>query len=915
MDKLTEVWNRLRGLARRRQIERELEEEMSFHIEMKTRELVEAGMSEEQARRAARRVFGNRALLEEDSRGAWRFVLLETTLQDVRYGTRTLLRNPLFAAAVVMTLALGIGANTAIFSLLDSVALRPLPVQSPEELYVFGSRYSMTTIQADGVAERNPDFFSHPLYRDFREHGTTFSDLAAFSSWPVDVHLTPDEASPGVSAQRALAWLVSGNFFETLGVQAALGRALTSEDDRTPGAHPVVVLSHAFWARRFGQDEDVIGRPLRMNGMEYTVLGVTPPGFRGVTVGLDTDIWVPLAMQAQLTRGPSDLDDRNILWLRLVGRRQRGIEAEQAAARTNDLFQRMLVKEAGSDLTPDTRQAIARLTTELVPFERGFSGLRRRYARPLLVLMTVVGLLLLIACANVANLLLARAARRGREIAVRLTLGASRSRLVRQLVTESLLLALAGGAVALLVARWTTGFILGLIYSGPVPLDVGIDLRVLGFTLGVSLLTAFLFGLAPARRATRVDLLSTLKSQTGLASAGHRGWSLRQTLVVCQVALSLVLLVGAGLFLRSLDNLRSQDLGFHTEGLLQVDLDPQGGGYEAAQLSGLYQDLVEGIEALPAVESASLSSFSLLSGSRTRNEVFVDGYAPRTDEDRRIEQTVVTPGYFETIGARPLLGRPAEERDRQGAPRVALVNQSFARHYFGDESPLGRRFGVDGESSSRDFEIVGLMKNLKYNDLWADPARLVYFPFAQQGGYLHALQVRSREDLATVAAASQVRRLVSKVAPDLPILAIRSLTQEIDLSLRQEKLLSRLTGFFGLLALLLASIGLYGVLAYGVSQRTSEIGIRMALGAPRLRVLWMVLRSAMVWASIGVAIGALGALAAGRLVSSLLFGLAPTDPATILLAATVLLLVAAFAGYWPARRASRLDPVIALRCE
>jgi predicted permease len=911
-----ELWNRLRALFLRERIDRDLEEEMRFHLEMRARENAEAGMSETEATRAAQRAFGNRLLAREDSRQVWSLGLIETFVQDLRYGARTLWRSPLFSGAAVLTLALGIGANTAIFTLLDVVVLRRLPVERPGELYVFGARVGEGSMQTDGVSDdgvsdRDTSFFSHPLYQDFREHEDVFTTLAAVSSYSIKTYLSPDVGSRGSTVEIAEARLVSGSFFETLGVRALRGRTIGPEDDRVPGGHPVAVLSHAFWARHFASSPDAVGRLVRMNGTQYTVLGITPPDFQGATVGRPTDIWVPLAMQAELERGERQLADRNVMWLRIIGRLPEELSPELAERRTNELFRRLLVAEAGTEVTPRGRLEIERLTTHLTPFARGFEGLRRRFSRPLTVLMVVVGLVLLIACANVGNLLLARASSRQKEVAVRLALGASRRRLVRQLLTESLLLGLLGGALGLLLAHWILAFLLGLIVSGP-NLAVGLDPRVLAFTFGVSVATALLFGLAPARRATRLDLDPTLKSQRVISGESSRGVRLGQGLVVSQVALSLLLLIVAGLFLRSLQKLRGQDLGFRPEGVLIVEIDPQGGGYSTEQLQGLYRDLVEKLESLPGVDSASLSLFSPLSRSRWRTEASVEGYRPPTAEAARIEGTFVTPGYLQTIGVSLLGGREPDENDRQGAPKVAMVNEAFARQYFGTQSPLGRRFGVDGEESSREIEIVGLVPDFKVHDLREETPRLVYFPAAQHGGeYLYSLQVHARTELS----AGQVRDALGSVAPDLPITGVRSLGEQIEHSLRQERLLSQLTAFFGLLALLLAAVGLYGVLAYGVSQRTNEIGIRMALGAEPSRLLGTVLGTAMRWVGAGVVIGLSAALAASRLLSSLLFDLGPLDPVTLLVTPAALVLVAGLAACGPARRASRLDPVSALRHE
>jgi predicted permease len=883
---------------------------MRFHVEMRARENAEAGLSETEARRAAQQAFGNPVLAREDSRLVWGFGLLESILQDLRYGLRTLLRNPLFAGAIIATLALGIGANTAIFTLLDVVVLRRLPVDRPEELYVFGSWHGEGSMVSDGAPERHTALFSHPLYRDFHETSDVFSELAAVSSYAIWAYLRPDDSAGGAQLEAAETRLVSGSFFETLGVRAARGRTIGPEDDRVPGAHPVAVLSHAFWASHLGARPDAVGRPLRMNGMLYTVIGVTPPDFRGVTAGGPTDIWVPLAMQAQLERDDSTLGDRNVMWLRIIGRLPAAVSREQAEGRTNDLFHRLVALETGTEVTSEAQLQIERLTTHLAPFAKGFSRLRDGYSRPLLVLMAVVALVLLIACANVGNLLLARASNRQREVAVRLALGAGRRRLVRQLLTESLLLALLGGAAGLLVAHWILAFLLSLISAGPT-LDVDLDLRILAFTFGVSVVTALLFGLVPARRASRVEVDPALKSQTVISGEPLRGFSLRRSLVISQVALSLLLLVVAGLFLRSLQNLRGQELGFRPEGVLAASIDPQGGGYTSEELPGLYRDLVERLEALPGVDSASLAHYGLLTGSRRVLEVSVSGYTPPSDEAAQVETVFVTPGYLDTIGAPLLAGREPDERDREGAPRVAMVNEAFARHFFGTESPLGKRFGTDGEESSQEIEIVGVVRDLKVHDLWSETPRVAYLPVAQNMSPLYALHVRASATLPI----SRLKQTVAEVAPDLPVLSVRSLEEQVERSLRQERLLSQLTGFFGLLALVLAAVGLYGVLAFGVARRTNEIGIRMALGADPGQIRATVFASAMRWVGAGIALGLAAALAAGRLLSSLLFGLGAIDLPTLAGTTGVLLVVAAVAAFGPAWRASHLDPVRALRYE
>ena len=902
--------NRIRGLILGRRIERDLDEEMRYHLESRARELVAEGMPEAEARAAARRAFGSLTLASEDSRAAWRYGLLDSILQDVRYGARALRRTPVFTVAVTLTLALAIGANTAIFTLVDRVLLRSLALQDPDALVALGARPEMGARQSDGPPERDVNLFSYPLYRDFQRYTDVYSGLAAASSFPITVYLGSGAAAPSQQLEQAYALLVSGNLFRVLGAPVHMGRPLMPDDDRPDAKDPVVVLSHGLWTRRYAQDPAILGRRVRANGSDYTVVGVAGSDFRGLSLGIDIDLWIPMALQPTLMREASVLDQRNFMWLRLIGRLRPDVTRAQALLRTNELFRRLVTEEAGEKAGLETKMAIAKLATDLEPFARGFSNLRQQWGRPLVMLMVVVGLVLLIACANVGNLLLARSSSRQREFSMRLALGAGRGRLVRQLLTESLMLSALGGALGLLVAQWTGRFLSSRASAG---LDAGIDGRVLLFAGGVTGLAALLFGLVPAVRASGVGIQSALRSSSPTSSADRHGWRLRRALVVLQVAVSLCLLVGAGLLLRSFDNLRSQDLGFRVDSLLTAEIDPQGGGIDAAQLPQLHRALLERIGALPGVRAASLSLYGLLGGAQRIETASVDGYAPRPDEDTRAHMLFVTPRYFEAIGTPFTAGRPFDDRDRAGAPPVAIVSASFAQYYFGDQPAVGRRFGLDGPASSREIEIVGTVRDVKPTDLWERPPRVIYRPAAQVAGYLTSIEIRASGDPAVVA--PQVRRAISEVAPTLPVRDVGPLAAQIDASLRRERLLSEVTGLFGLVALALAAVGLHGVLAYGATQRTGEIGIRLALGARRPQILWLVLKQALVWLAIGAAIGLAAALVLGRLVSALLFGLDPFDPGTIGAAGATLVVVGVAAALWPALRAARLDPMRALRCE
>jgi predicted permease len=895
-------WRRTRRAA-------DLDEEIRGHLEMAARERIERGQATDDAERAARREFGNVGLIKEVTREMWGWTSVERLVQDLRYGARLLRRSPGFTIVAVLSLALGIGANSAIFSLINAVLLKTLPVGNPEQLVLFAI-----------VSPRDTDVsFSYPAYDDYRNLNAVFDGVAASGGTN---RMTMVVHEPGASAEfePVRAEKVSGNFFSVLGVGAVAGRTLTEADDRPGDARAVTVISYGFWNRRFGLDPSVVGKPITLGDLPFTIVGVAPPGFSGFEIGTKPDLWWPLQMETRFAPG-TDMNQRGWTWLRLMGRLRPGVSVAQARAAVNEPFQRELAetlrrREANNNkrLTVAQRNEVLEQRLELQPGQTGWTKLRSQFQQPLLIVMTVVGLVLLVACANVATLLLARAAARHKEIAVRVALGASRARLVRQLLTESVLLAGMGGVLGLIVARWGAGLLLAYVPNARwTSLDLDPDARMLGFTMVVSLLTGILFGLAPALRATTLALTPALKEQTS-ASGSHL--TLNKMLVVSQVALSLFLLIGTGLFVRTLQNLRSVDLGFRPDPVTMFSLDT-GRGYDAARRAALYQRVLERLEAVPGVQVASLSAFGLLTGNSYGQRVLVEGYTPQPDENMSCSGMVVGPKFFETMGIPILRGRGFDTRDHQAvlegqsrAPRAAVINQTMARYFFGDADPIGRRFATPGKPNDP-IEIVGVAKDTKYRTVREQTPRAFYLPSLSSQGVV--FEVRTAGRLAGIG--EIIRQTIRTLDPRVQVSEIRTMRDVVDESLVRERFLVTLSSFFSLFALLLASIGLYGVMSYSVARRTSEIGVRMALGATEDVVLWLVLRETLGMVLLGIAIGVPLALASTQLVSSLLYGLAATDPATMTVATLVLLTAAALAAYLPARRAARVDPIVALRSE
>ncbi len=874
-------------------------------------------------------------LLRRSAGAFWDALLLQPRrledemFQDLRFGIRLLLKHRGFTAVAVLSLALGVGANTAIFSLINVALLKTLPVEDPQQLVFF----MVAGPQGTGTG------FSYPLVEQFNRNNNSFTGIIAANT-AGRMRLTEPEA--GGQVEQVQAGRVSGNFFSVLGVGAVAGRTLTQDDDQPTGAQPVVVISYNFWKRRFGLDPGIVGRKITLDDFPFTIVGIAPPGFFGFEVGSSPDLWWPIRMTPQVIPGSQVLNDNSTRWLFAMARLKPGVNLEQARAEMDAVFRRQLnefAPERLASFTPTQKRNYFERNIKLVAGGTGFTWLREPIKQPLLILMTVVGLVLLIACANVANLLLARAAGRRKEIAVRLSLGAGRWRLTRQLLTESLLLAALSGALGLLLAQWGARLLLAYLpQERTATFDLAPDAQVLGFTLAVSLLTSLLFGLAPALRATRLDLASSLKDVVG-GSAGRSRLTLHKLLIVTQVALSLCLLVGAGLFARSLRNLKNLDAGFDRENVVLFSLDTPS-GYTLAQRVNLYRQALERLESLPGSRAASLASFSLLSGSGMNSNIVVEGYANRPDEDMDCHRLWVGPNYFATMGIPLLQGRdfgPQELQPQGGlptdqtaasqspqpqpsakpsAPMAAVINQTMARYFFRDENPLGRRFRLQrGPLGDIPIEVIGVIKDAKYYNLREQTLRTYYLSFFQRPREEEAatMLLRSFADPANTTTA--IQRAVRELDPQVQALNLRTMNEVVDRSLMQERFVAQLASFFSLFALLLASIGLYGVMSYATARRTREIGIRIALGARAVDVIRLVLRETMLLTGAGVVIGLGASFAATRLVTSLLFGLSPTDPLTIALAALLMLIVAALAGYLPARRAARVEPMQALRYE
>jgi predicted permease len=817
-------------------------------------------------------------------------------LQDARFGLRTFAKSPGFTAVAVLTLALGIGANTAIFTVFDALLLRLLPVEEPDKLLLVSH-----TVNGDF------DNLSYPVFAQFRERQNALSGLFATAGQ----HTVYQASVSGVDAaqilDRVYVTLASGEYFSVLGIQPAAGRFFTPDEDRVPGEHPVAVISFGFWERQFGRSPDAVGGRLQLRDTAFTVIGVAPRGFFGEAVGESPDLWAPLMMQPKLAP-ESFLEGSSIHWLKMFGRLKPGVETAPAEAELTLTLQQVMAGVLEED--PANNRRPGDYAIQLEPGAQGWGGWRRQFSKPLWVLMGLVSLVLLIACCNIANLLLSRAAGRQREIAIRLAVGCGRWRLIRQLLTESVLLACVGGALGLYLAWFGSDALVQLLTdpSDPMLLEPRLDARVFAFTLGVSLLTGVLFGLLPAAQTTALSLDAALKPTRG-AGQNRSQQRLSRALVAGQVALSLFLLVVAGLLVRSVENLYALDPGFDRQNVLLADVHESFFSKISPQL---YRTVEERLRTVPGVRSVSVSSFGLMQGGGWTSNATTAGSQGGEGSPVRVRINSVSPSYFETVGTRVLLGRAFEWRDNKEAAKTVILNEKLARELFGDENPIGKLLALGNEyDPAQAFEVVGVVQDAKYNNLREESQSSVYTPLMQSEYPFLSVEMRTAGD--PLAVAQQARDLLREEG--VLVREVKTLEEQTGRTLLEERMMAKLGGFFGLVALALASIGLYGVLSTAVARRTNEIGLRLALGARRADVLGLWLREAGVLVAAGIVLGVPAALVATRWIESFLFGLAPTDPLTIAGAIVVLSAVAALAAYLPARRAANLDPMEALRYE
>jgi macrolide transport system ATP-binding/permease protein len=904
---------------RRQEREQDLERELRTDLELEAEDQEAKGLSLEESRYAAQRALGNTTLLKEEVRTMWGGKWIEDFFNDVRHAVRQFRKAPGFTAAAVASLGVGIGANAAIFTIINTVLLKSLPVRDPGGLVLLGDAHG----SGSGVGiPRSGSFslYSYDLYKHLRET-KVFEGLCAVQSSQIDdVSIRRTGRGESESAQ---AKFVSGNYFDVLGVSATMGRTITAADD-SPSAPLVAVVSFRYWKDRLGGDPAAIGSNVYIGGASFAIIGVGPPEFYGETLKADPPaFWLPISADRQLNRVGALVDDPDEHWLYLMGRLAPDVSSAQARSRLTAALHNWLLGREGSSISAERRERISKTYVELTPGGSGIVHMQRAYSGTLRLLLGISIAVLLITCANIANLLLARGTARTVETSVRLALGASRGRLVRQSLAESLTLALAGGGLGLLVASAGTKLLIALFFRGSdyVPIGTSPDLRVLAFTFCLSCGAAIVFGLLPAIKGASMR-------GAGLGIKGsrlsHRPFGLGSVLIAGEVALSLVVLAGAGTFARSLANLAGQQFGFDRDRVLVVKIDTQHAGYEYKRLGPLYRQMYSRLNSLPGVKSASFSYYSPFNDCCWAFSVGVQGYTPKPEERMSVRLNRVSAGYFRTIGTKVLMGRAFDEQDAPASRRIAVVTEEFVRRFLPDENPIGSHFGIGDERNAGDLEIVGVVGNAKYDSPREEPTPMAFLPLLQlqrdelaaspdKSSFAGVIEVRSAGRPETIAA--ETRHALAEIDPRLPVMRVDTLSDHVSRELNQENVIASLATFFGLVALILSCLGLYGLMAYAVQRRTSELGVRIALGASRGSVIGMVVREALLRGLAGILIGIPAAFAVLRLVGSQLYGVSPNDPKYSVGAAVVLLVCITVAGYLPALRASRVDPLTALRYE
>jgi predicted permease len=904
---LRNVTRGFRGLFQKERVERELDEELREFVGANAAEKMRCGMGREQAYREAKMELGGMEAVKENVREATWESWIDTLASDLRFGFRLLRFNPIFAITAILSLALGIGANTAIFQLIDAVRLRTLPVHNPQEIarIAIDGRHGAS----GSFSSRYPDL-TYALWEQVRNKQEGFSSLFAWS--PAQFNI-----SPGGEVHHVQGLWVSGEFFSTLGIEPELGRLLTPEDDRAGCGSAGAVISNSFWHREYGGEQSVLGQNLAVNGHPIPIIGVTPPDFYGVEVGRYFDVALPVCAEPLVNGENSQLQSRIGWWLAAMGRLKPGWNVQRAGAQLRAISPGIFEAVLPTEFNPQNAKTFLQYNLGAFPADSGVSDLRASYEKPLWLLLGLAGLVLLIAAANLGNLMLARASAREKEMAMRMAVGAGRARLVRQLLVESLLLAAIGALVAAVLAGSLSQVLVTSMSTKDDPLfmNLGTDWRVLGFTAALAVLTCVLFGLAPALRATSVAPRLALKESAGGGSKGRSRFGLRRVLVVSQIALSLTLLVGALLFARSMNNLAKVDAGFQRDGILVTDIDfttlklPNEGRGQFAD------ELLKHVRGIAGVQAAAIAEIVPLSGNGMAHDIFMgdtgqpEGEAPVATFNR------VSPNYFRTMNTPLLAGRDFDERDVANSPNVAIVSESFVKKFVKEGNPIGTRFRVRRmNQTSAPFEIVGVVKDTKYVDLREEFQPLVYTAVAQYDHPDNDAQILIRSDLSLFGLIASVKSVASEANPNLDVSFV-PFHKMIEDGLLRDRLMARLSGFFGMLAVLLAVIGLYGVISYMVASRRTEIGIRMALGAGQPNIVWLVLREASLLLAVGLSIGTALALAMGRAATAMLFGLKPTDAATFIVAFAVLSIVALGAAFFPAFRAASINPMACLRNE